>query len=146
MPLLILAIGSFLFFLLLLSLLYVANCLESRTERPKRPRARPLPLVMLSITEAFDPVLAALWEAPIVALERIDCAGPTGIAVGVLRPIYASAARCFPEIYEGYTFLQWVGSLEANQLISWRGDRVVLTPDGQAFLRHRFVTNAFVAA
>jgi hypothetical protein len=145
MPLLILAIASFLFFLLVISLLYVANSLEC-TQLERRLPAGHQPLAMLSIVEAFDPVLAALWEAPIAALERIDVAGPAGIAVGVLRPIYARAARCFPEVYDGYTFPQWVGSLEANQLISWRGDRVVLTPDGQAFLRYRFVTNALVAA
>jgi hypothetical protein len=146
MPLLILAIASFLCFLLLISLLYVASSLESHTQLQKSLPAREHPLAMLSITEAFDPVIAALWEAPITALERIDCAGPTGIAVGVLRPIYTSAARCFPEIYDGYTFLQWVSSLEANGMISWRGDRVALTRDGQAFLRYRFVTNALAAA
>jgi len=61
-----------------------------------------------------------------------------------LRPIYDEAARRFPEIYEGYGFASWLQFLEEMRLISWDGSNVVLTPEGHAFLRFRFVTDAMV--
>jgi hypothetical protein len=146
MPVLLLAAASFLFFLFVVVLVCIANTLESRTLRRKRipPQARSLAL--LSITEAFDPIYSVLWEAPIAALELIDSAAPAGIPPARLRPIYEGAAARFPEIYDGCSFLQWLQFLEETQLISWHAYKVVLTLDGQAFLRFRFVTDAMVEA
>ncbi|HXY48281.1 MAG TPA: hypothetical protein VEI01_02440 [Terriglobales bacterium] len=145
MPLLILAIASFLLFPLILVLLCIAHVLESRAIRQNRtPTSARAPL--LSIAEAFDPVYSVLWDAPIAALELIDSAGPAGIPVARLRPIYAAAAAHFPEIYEGCSFVHWLQFLEKTRLISWQGYRAVLTPDGHAFLRFRFVTDAMVEA
>jgi len=86
----------------------------------------------------------ALWETPIAALELIDSAGPAGIPVARLRPIYEEAAVRLPEIYDGCSFLLSLQFLEETQLISWHAYKVVLTPDGQAFLTFRFVTDAMV--
>lgn len=59
-----------------------------------------------------------------------------------LRPIYVKAAKRFPEVYEGCALLQWVRFLEATELITCSGDRMLLTSEGNAFLRFRFVTNS----
>jgi hypothetical protein len=64
--------------------------------------------------------------------------------VARLRTLYDEAAARFPEIYDGCSFLQWLRFLEEAELISWHSYKLVLTPDGQAFLRFRFVTNAMV--
>ena len=146
MPVLLLAAASFLFFLLVVVLLCIANTVESRTLRRKRIPPQAKSLALLSITEAFDPIYSVLWEAPIAALELIDSAGPTGIPAARLRPIYEGAAARFPEIYDGCSFLQWLQFLEETRLISWQAYKVVLTLDGQAFLRFRFVTDAMVEA
>ena len=146
MPVLILAIASVLVFLAIVALLSFANTLGSRTLRRKRILRQAKPLAPLSITEAFDPIYSALWEAPIAALRLIDSAGTSGIPVASLRPIYEEAADRFPEIYDGCGFLQWLQFLEETQLISWHGYKLVLTPEGEAFLRFRFVTDAMVEA
>ena len=146
MPVLLLAAASFLFFLLVVVLLCIANTVESRTLRRKRIPPEAKSLALLSIAEAFDPIYSVLWEAPIAALELIDSAGLTGIPPARLRPIYERAAARFPEIYDGCSFLQWLQFLEETRLISWQAYKVVLTLDGQAFLRFRFVTNAMVEA
>lgn len=146
MPVLFLAAASFLFFLFVVVLLCIDNTLESRTLRRKRIPPQAKSLALLSITEAFDPIFSVLWEAPIAALELIDSAGPAGIPVARLRPIYEGAAARFPEIYDGCSFLQWLQFLEETQLISWHAYKVVLTLDGQALLRFRFVTDAMVEA
>ena len=146
MPVLILAIASFLIFVLIVVLLCIANTLESRAIRRKGFLTLAKPLALLSISEAFDPIYSVLWEAPLAALERIDSAGTRGIPVARLRPIYDDAAVRFPEIYDGCSFLQWLQFMEEAEFISWHTYRLVLTPDGQAFLRYRFVTDAMVEA
>jgi len=144
MPVLILAIASFLLFFVIVVLLCIASTLESRTLRRKRILTQAKPLALLSITEAFDPIYSVLWEAPIAALELINSAGTSGVPVARLHPLYDGAAARFPEIYDGCSFLQWLRFLEEAELISWHSYKLVLTPDGQAFLRFRFVTAAMV--
>jgi hypothetical protein len=144
MLMLILAIASFLLFFVISVLLWVPSTLESQAIGRERVLTRAKPLALLSITEAFDPIFAVLWEAPIAALELIDSAGTPGIPVARLRPIYKGAAARFPEIYDGRSFLQWLQFLEETHLISWHGSNVLLTPDGRAFLQFRFVTDAIM--
>jgi hypothetical protein len=74
MPVLLLAIASFLLFFVIVVLLCIASTLESRTLRRKRILTQAKPLALLSITEAFDPIYSVLWEAPIAALELINSA------------------------------------------------------------------------
>jgi hypothetical protein len=143
-PVLILAAASFLLFFFVVALLCVADTLESRTLRRKRIPPQAKSLELLSIAEAFDPIYSVLWEAPIAALELIDAGGRAGVPVARLRPIYKGAAARFPEIYDGCSLLQWLQFLEETELISWHSYKLVLTPDGQAFLRFRFVTDALV--
>jgi len=142
MLLLILAIASFLVVVAIVVPL-IADTLESRAIRYRRDLAS-TPPPLLSISEAFDPVYSVLWQAPIAALELIDSGGTSGVPAARLRPIYEQAAARFPEIYEGSGFVPWLQFLEEAQLISWHGHNVVLTPEGHAFLRFRFVTDAMV--
>ncbi len=143
MPVLILAIASFLVVVVILVRLAIADTLKSRAIRHRRDLASAQP-PLLSISEAFDPICSVLWQAPIAALELIDSGGTSGILAARLRPIYEQAAARFPEIYEGCGFVPWLQFLEEMQLISWHGCNVVLTPAGQAFLTFRFVTYAMV--
>jgi hypothetical protein len=94
----------------------------------------------LSIGHAFNPIYAVLWEEPLAALRLIESSGQSGIRVERLQPIFNQAAVRFPEIYDGYTFSQWLEFLEGIGLIVW-GDRVKLTLEGQAFLTSQFVTD-----
>jgi len=120
-----------------------ADTLSSRSVRHQRDVASVQPF-LLSISEAFDPIHSILWQAPIAALELIDSGSNSGIPVVKLRPIYDEAAHRFPEMYEGHGFVSWLQFLEKMRLISWNGSSVVLTPEGHAFLRFRFVTDATV--
>jgi hypothetical protein len=131
-----LAVGVFVVWL-------IADTRESRSVPHQRDVASVEPF-LLSISEAFDPIHSILWQAPIAAFELIDTGGESGIPITKLRPIYDEAARRFPEIYEGYGFVCWLQFLEEMRLISWDGSHVVLTPEGHAFLRFRFVTDAMV--
>ena len=143
MPALVLAIASILFVSILV-LLAIAETLKSRAIRHKRDLA-PAQAPLLSISEAFDPIYSVLWQAPIAALELIDAGSAPGVPAARLRPIYQEAASRFPEIYEGSGFVFWLQFLEETHLISWHGSNLVLTADGHALIRFRFVTDAVVA-
>jgi len=147
MPLLILAIALFLGFFVVVALLRVASTGESQEicrHRIQTTETLTRPLALLSITEAFDPVHAILWEAPIAALQVIDSAGSVGIPVARLRPIFVKAAACFPEVYDGCSFVQWLQFLEQNQLISWQAQSAVITHEAREFLKYRFTSDALV--
>jgi hypothetical protein len=146
MPVLLLGIASLLGFFIIVVLLWIANTLESREIFRQRIRTPAKPLTLLSITDAFDPICAILWEAPIAALELVDSAGPSGIPPARLHPIFVKAAARFPEVYEGCSFVHWLQFLERNQLILWSGYRVALTPEAREFLKYRFTTDALVEA
>ena len=142
MTVLFLAIASFLAVVVFV-LWLAADTLESRAVRHQRDVASAQPF-LLSVSEAFDPIHSILWQAPIAALDLIDLGGKSGIPVTKLHPIYDEAMLCFPEIYEGCGFVSWLQFLEEMRLISRDGRNVVLTPEGHAFLRFRFVTDAMV--
>ncbi|HET7208095.1 MAG TPA: hypothetical protein VFI95_16070 [Terriglobales bacterium] len=145
MLVLVLAIGSFLVFVSVLACLLVAHTLEAREIARSRNIWNHSRLTLLSITQAFDPIYAPLWEAPIQALQL---AGSTrsGIHALRLRPVFRQAASCFPEIYDGCEFVQWLEFLAHEDLIAWRGERVVITAKGKEFLANRFVTSALLQA
>ena len=160
--LLILAVVWFLLFLGIVVLLWLKRTLSSQKPLAllsitqaydptyavlwEAPISSQKPLALLSITQAYDPIYAVLWEAPISALELIESGGRSGIPVARLRPSFDKAAACFPEIYDGCSFVQWLRFLEENQLISGDGYRVLVTPEGKAFLKYRFVTDAMAEA
>lgn len=144
---LIFAAGSFLMFITVLACLFVADTLESREVTRKRNVWTHRPVHLLSITQAFEPIYAPLWEAPIAAL-RLVSSVKAGIPASRLEPIFRRASSSFPEIYEGCEFDQWVQLLEREDLIWWDVDRdqVTITEKGKEFLANRFVSDALLEA
>ncbi len=147
MLVLILAAGSFLVFLAVLACLFVAHTLESREVTRKRNVWLHRPIRLLSITQAFEPVYAPLWEAPIAALQLISSAR-SGIPAARLHTIFDRAASRFPEIYEGCEFAQWLDFLESEDLLWWDPDsnRVTISEKGREFLANRFLSDALLEA
>ncbi len=147
MLVLIFAAGSFLTFIAILACLFVAHTLESCEVTRKRNVWTQRPVRLLSITQAFEPVYAPLWEAPVAALRVIN-ASPSGIAANRLHPIFGRASRAFPEIYEGCEFLQWLQFLDCEGLVWWDAETnmVAITEKGKEFLANRFVSDALLQA
>ena len=147
MLVLILAAGSFLVFAAVLACLFVAHTLESREITRKRNVWLHRPVRLLSITQAFEPIYAPLWEAPVAVLQ-IAKAAASGVPAGRLQPIFLRAAHSFPEIYEGCEFVQWLEFLEHEDLVWWdpETNKVSITEKGREFLANRFVTDALLEA
>jgi hypothetical protein len=143
---LLLAVASFLAFVSIVLLLWVANTLDARkTCRKSEIHVGPS-FAVLPITQAFEPVFAVLWVAPIHALELIRSGGTRGIPVSRLRSTFNEAAARFPEIYDGFGFGQWLQFLEDAQFVVWTGQEVTLTREGCEFLEYRFTTEALEEA
>lgn len=147
MLVLILAAGSFLTFIAILACLFVAHTLESREVTRKRNVWTHHSVRLLSITQAFEPVYAPLWEAPVAALQLVSSA-KSGIRANRLEPIFGRAYRAFPEIYEGCEFVQWLQFLECEDLLWFDPDnnKVTITEKGKEFLANRFVSDALLEA
>lgn len=92
---LFLAVASFLAFVSIVLLLWLADVLETRKPRPERKVHLEPPFPALSIAQAFEPVFAPLWEAPVQALELVQSGGAHGIAVSRLRPTFNKATARF---------------------------------------------------
>lgn len=134
MLVLILAVASFLAFVSIGLMLWLADTLEAHKSQLRQKVQVRQPFIFLSIADAFEPMFVVLWEAPIAALELIQSAGQHGIPVSRLRPIFNKAAACFPEIYDGHGFEHWLQFFEDAQLIDWKGQEVTLTREGLDFL------------
>ncbi len=144
MPVFIVAAISFLVFCLTSLLIALASRIESRHLHRMGILSTRKAYPVLSLAQAFDPVYAILWDAPIAALRLLESAEHFGVPVPRLRPIFDEAAASFPEIYQGYSFPDWLKVLEKNQFISWTAGRVKLTPEGKAFLSNRFISDAMM--
>jgi hypothetical protein len=143
MPVLILAVAAGVLFFGIVGLLWLADRLESRRNRSDNAHSsQPTPQPFLSLDQAFDPIFAVLWEAPAAGLQLIGSGTATGTAAVRLLPIFRQAARRFPEIYDGHSFVQWLQTLQEAQLIAWKAHGLVLTQDGHSFLKSRFVKRA----
>ena len=146
MLLLVLAVASFLAYVGILALLCLADNLETRTRRATPVVRRVDPFSTINVAQAFDPIYAALWEAPTRALEYLKRAGSRGVPISRLYPIFCEAASRFPEIYNGCDFPQWLQFLETNELVHWYGQLVTLTRQGREFLVYRCTTEAVTSA
>jgi hypothetical protein len=130
----LLTVASFLVSLTAFVMLWIANRNGSQAKCEDRSAHLDGPGILLSVEQAFDPLYAMLWDAPIAALQLVDSAGPSGVSPRRLRPIFSETADHFPEIYEGCTFPQWVRLLQDMELVDCRGGRMTISESGRRLL------------
>ena len=92
---------------------------------------------IVSLSDAFEPELACIWEPQIEILLRIKEAGATGLELEQLRPVHRQFVETYPELYEGSDLESWLEAMERTELIAWSGEQVWLTAAGTAFLKCR---------
>ena len=100
---------------------------------------------VLSITLDFDSDHALVWETQVPMLRLVAKSGRRGISVTHLREAYLESACHYPEIYDGFTFEQWLEFLEDAQLVTRTGKHVLLTSKGRDFLHYRITAEAAIA-
>ncbi len=56
--------------------------------------------------------------------------------VDFLKPFYDTAANEYPNVYEKYSFDDWLRFLEGQVLLIRKGDMVEITMEGREFLKY----------
>ncbi|HXZ80116.1 MAG TPA: hypothetical protein VEG30_09320 [Terriglobales bacterium] len=146
MPVVFVTLASFIFFILVIVALGIAHLAEKRESRHLCLQLSDKPFSVLSVAHAFEEDSAILWESQVCALQTTAAAGTRGIALVRFRRLYIELASRYPELYDGSSFEQWVHFLESAELISCIDYKVVITRQGQQFLKYRIVPKPVVAA
>ena len=131
----------FLFFVLPFIAIFFARVMarmpDSRVSERIWQEASGKAFSVLSITLAFDSDHALVWETQVPMLQLVAKSGRRGISVTHLREAYLESARHYPEIYDGFTFEQWLEFLEDARLVTRTGKHVLVTSKGRDFLHYR---------
>ncbi len=139
---LLLLFPPFLVFLAIVALLSIASVLESGERRRRSAASRGL-FPVLALTDPLDPSHVIVWQTQLAVLEEMSAAGPMGLAVKRLRPLFSQLARRYPELYEGTTFDEWIGFLEQERLARRSANTMWLTAEGHAMLEHQTTPPSF---
>lgn len=146
MPVLFLTLAAFVFFVLVLIALSVAQLAERKEERRLFLRIPGKAFTVISVAQAFEADSAILWETQVPALQLIATGGPKGTPVAKMRRFFSATARLYPELYEGVYFEQWVHFLEDAELVTIAPDeKIAITPQGLAFLKFRLTPKPIAA-
>ncbi len=146
MPVLFLTLAAFIFFILVLIALSVAQLAERKEERRLFLRIPGKPFTVICIAQAFEEDSAILWDTQVPALQQIATGGIRGVQVTKLRRYFSGTARQYPELYEGVYFEQWVRFLEDAELVTLGADdRIIITPQGLEFLKFRLTPKPIAA-
>jgi len=84
---------------------------------------------------AVEKAYRAIFSSQVEALNMIGSYG-SSVPIKHIREIYLAAKNKSPEVYESYTFEQWLEYLEAFELIVVTAEDVALTDLGKAFIPH----------
>ena len=146
MPVLFLTLAAFVFFILVLIALSVAQLAERKEERRIFLRIPGKPFTVIRVAQAFEEDSAILWETQVPALQLIAEFGARGIPVTRMRRFFVRTAKRYPELYEGVYFEQWVRFLEEAELIILASDeKIAITPQGLEFLKFRLTPKPIAA-
>lgn len=146
MPVLFLTLAAFVFFILVLIALSVAQLAERKEERRLFLRIPGKPFTVISVAQAFEEDSAILWETQVPALQLIATGGPKGAPVAKMRRFFSGTSKQYPELYEGVYFEQWIHFLEGAELVTLAADeKIAITPQGLEFLKYRLTTKPIAA-
>lgn len=103
-----------------------------------REKALVRALAAANATLHFERAHAAIWASQLTLLKALN-AGP-GLSHAEVRPIYEAAKAAYPQLYQNYTFENWLGFLERFELAQIQNNRIVVTMVGREFLKFLIAT------
>jgi hypothetical protein len=146
MPVLFLTLAAFLFFVLVIVALGVAQIAERKEEHRLFLRIPGKPYTVISVAQAFEEDSAILWDTQVPALRQVATGSTRGVSVDKMRKFFADSSKHYPELYEGVRFEQWIQFLEDAELVTiLTEERIVITPQGVAFLKFRLTPRPIAA-
>jgi hypothetical protein len=146
MPVLFITLAAFVFFILVLIALSVAQLAERKEERRLFLRLPGKCFTVISVAQAFEEDSAILWETQVPGLQLIATGGVKGTPVAKMRRFFSATAKQYPELYEGVCFEQWIHFLEEAELVVVASDdKIAITPPGLEFLKYRLTPKPIAA-
>lgn len=93
-------------------------------------------LAAASIVQSFEQIYGGIWGSQLTALQFLNSADLTGVDPVFVRPWYDQAVAWHPEMYESYTFDQWLGFLRSQALIVNTATGIAISLEGREFLKY----------
>lgn len=87
------------------------------------------------VTQFLEYVYNTIFGSQIQALQILN-QNPTGLPVQLVKMWYDVGKAGLPEVYENWSFENWLNYLETSMLISVSGESVQITAFGNEFLRY----------
>jgi len=100
-----------------------------------REKALVRALASTNIVLHFERVYSLLWASQLACLRYLN-PRDQGTEVAEIVPFYNLAKADYPTWYENYSFDQWIGFLQAVNLVVERDSRVFITVAGREFLKY----------
>ena len=100
-------------------------------------------LASLNIQLSHERTYRAIFGNEIIALARMNETG--GAIVETLKQIYSDAATKYPELYNTYTYENWLAYLVNSNLAFQKENHYETTPYGRGFLKYMIDMHLSVA-
>jgi len=133
-PLLV-VVAAVIAFVLIVSLLLLADLAERKHVRQLRLGPLSQPFSALSVAHAFDPERYMLWDTQLPLLQQLSSAATKGTSLAHLHSFYLQLAGRYPELYEGSSFEHWLSFLATTELVRLETDRGYITFEGHQFVQ-----------
>ena len=85
------------------------------------------------LTVQWEQIEKVIFGSQVAILVEMNTR-PAGLSLEALHKVYDAVAKQFPSTYEGYTFEQYIGYLDAVRLIVKGGDGYQITLEGKEFM------------
>jgi hypothetical protein len=118
-------------FFLIVSMLCVAGACE---ERERKRSCMHEPIFSGLNLNASDENARLVWATQLPALQYLESTPGGGISSSALRPWYEGVARCYPALYEGHSFDEWLAFLEQSRVVGRLQGRLLLAAHGRNIL------------
>jgi len=105
-------------------------------EQPKRETFLIQILAVASIILQFERTYFSIWGSQLAILQFLNPLGEIGATVESLKPYYDLAKGQAPELYENYSFEQWLTFMENHRLVGRKESKVAITLVGREFLKY----------
>jgi len=127
----VLVLAYFLYVFRLFSVAFVGLCRKPNCIQSVRQEYR---FKVLFETNDLDCDSLILWRAHLPVLRRLGSAGRCGVHIDDIQDLYCELSRCYPELYEGSSFQEWISALEGAEVLDRFGSSFVSLTEKGMFL------------
>lgn len=86
---------------------------------------------------AFEKMYLHIYGSQLAALQFLNTQGTSGAEVGDVYNVYFLPAKVlYPQLYDTYSFEQWMQYLTSQEMISRNGTRITATAEAKEFLKY----------